>query len=723
MDNFRQSLRPFTRNTLRLLAGTGILMFVSGTVQADVIEEIVVTAQKREESLQDVAVSVTAFSGDQMAELGLTSAIDLVSQTPGLQVSGSGGGSVNTFSVRGVTQNDFAASQESPVAVYVDEGYVSLNSITNFSLFDIERAEVLRGPQGTLFGRNATGGLVHYITKTPKQEFDGYVDVQLGEDGRKKVEGAVGGGLTDIVSGRVSAAWNKDNGLIDNDIGPDSMEQDDYSVRGQMLIEPSEDLSVLLKAQYADEDAARGGYAHTVGFAGEYATDPAATDFFGYRDADGDPFTVSQDVETFTKSEVLELAAHIDWTLGDFTFTSVTNYQDIEDSYGEDADVTPFDIYNYEQTNDVDQVSQELRMTWEGERTRNVIGFYYLNIDGKYGTRQTGDAFFGTGVGYPAGTAEVVAADQETETWAIFGQTEFDFTDQWSITLGIRYNSDDKDFSYNSTDIYFLQGGNVTFSDSLSEEDVSVKVQLNWRPVDDWLVYAGYSRGIKAGGFNLPLFPIAEGNFPFDGEVLNAYEIGLKSNLSDTVRFNAAAYYYDYDDYQAYSFDGFATFLFNANAETYGAEFELAATPIEGLDILLGLALLDADVKDVPLTISPTGKETAALAPDVTFNGLVRYEWPAFGGSLAVQTDFAWKDDHNFNLSFTPVIKEESYGVANARLAYTSGDESWSAAIFVRNFTDTDYRVYAFDTTAFFGSIEDIPGPDRWVGGNVSYHW
>jgi iron complex outermembrane recepter protein len=691
--------------------------------QSSLMEEIIVTAQKREESMQNVAISLAAFSGEKMAQLGITSSTDIVTQVPGLKVSASGGGAISTFSIRGVTQNDFAASQEAPVAVYVDEGYVSLNSITSFSLFDLERVEVLRGPQGTLFGRNATGGLVHYITNKPSSTADGYVDLQLGEQGRTRLEGAIGGGLSETVSGRLAGIYDENDGLLENDIGPNTMRRDNYAVRGQLLFEPSSDLKVLLKAQYGEEDAARGGYTHQVALDGDFVSDPDATDFFGYRDADGDPFTISQDFDGYSTSEVTELVGRVDWTRGDYTLTSLTNFQDITDTYGEDADVSPNDVYNYEQANDVTQWSQEFRLAWETERTRNIIGLYYLNIDGDYGTRQTGDAFFGTGVGYPAGTAELVDGQQETETWAVFGQTDISLAELWTLTVGARFNDDSKDFQYESTDIYFLQGGDFSFSDSLSETDWSGKLQVSYRPKDAWLFYAGVGRGIKSGGFNLPLFPIAASDFRYDGETLIAYEVGMKSDLTDKLRFNASVFYYDYSDYQAYSFDGFATFLFNANAESTGAEFELQANPIDGLDIMLGLALLDAEVTDVPGTISATGKETPALSPDVSFNGLVRYEWPALSGFLAVQADYGWQDDQNFNLIYTPVVREAAYGVTNARLTYTSEDHAWTASVWVKNLTDEKYRMYSFDTTAFFGAIENVPGPQRWFGGGVTYRW
>ena len=713
--NHLQKILSYRQST-RLIAfiGTCIIMPATMNIQAAVLEEVVVTAQKREQNLQDVGISVTAYTGEQLDALGINNALDVVAHTPGLEVSGAGGGSTNSFSIRGVSQNDFAASQESAVAVYLDEAYVTLNSIVNFSLFDIDRVEVLRGPQGTLFGRNATGGLVHYITTKPSQEVDGFIDVELGEEGRRKVEGAIGGGISENVSGRLSAIYKANDGLIDNDLGPDMMEEDDYSIRGQLLFEPSEELSILLSAQYSEEDDVKGGYSHVVSYGGEYVDDPTATDYFGYRDADGDPYTASNDFDNYKFAEVLDLSVHIDWDFGRYTLTSVTNYQDIEDGYGEDADVSPFDVYNFEKTNDVEQIAQELRLSWEGERTNSVLGVYFLNIDGFYNTIQTGAIFFG-----PA--SEIASADQETTTWAVFGQTEIDITDQLSATLGIRYNNDKKDFVYQSTNIF--GAAPYTLTDTFKEDDVSAKVQLNYRPNDDLLLYAGVNRGIKSGGNNFPLFPIADPTlYEFQGETLMAYEVGFKASLGDTARLNVSAYYYDYEDHQVYSFDGFATRLLNAEAESYGAEIELIANPTEGLDIMLGLAVNDNEITDVPLAGSD-GTEKAVLTPSLSLNGLIRYSWPALNGSLAAQLDGTWKDDHNFNLTVTPVIQEKAFGLINARLSYTTSDEKWSGSIFVRNLTDEYYRTYSFDTGAFFGSLEDIPGIQRWVGGSVAYHW
>ena len=342
-------------------------------------------------------------------------------------------------------------------------------------------------------------------------------------------------------------------------------------MRGQLLIEPSEDLSVLLKAQYADEDAAPNGWTLNVP---SYNT----TDFFGYGDKiDGNPYTISNDFDFYQKTEVINLYANIILDIGGFTLTSVTDYQDIEHDYGEDVDATPDNVYHYTQTADIEQVSQELRLNWEGERHRSVVGVYYLNIDGDFTTRQFGAFYFGSDI---LGEFAV----QDTTTYAIFGQTEFDLTGQLALTLGVRYNNDEKDYTLMAPDFEF-----PTYTGSLSEDDFNAKIQLDFRLNDDWLLYAGWNRGIKSGGFNFPLTPVSGDDLPYSGEVLTSYEIGFKASLTDTARLNVSAYYYDYEDYQAYNIDPFFNaLLFNAEAEYYGGEIELVMNPVEGLDILLG---------------------------------------------------------------------------------------------------------------------------------------
>jgi len=725
-----------------------------------VTDEIIVTAQRREQNVQDVGIAITTFSADQMRQLGFTDAIDVVAQTPGLSVARPGAGAINIFSIRGVTQADYGPNQEAPVALYLDEAYISQNTVSNFSLYDLERVEVLRGPQGTLFGRNATGGLVHYLTRKPSQDFEATVEGQLGSSGRQRLEGAIGGGLAGSVSGRLSGVLNQSDGLMENDIGLDGQAADDYSVRGQLLFEPSEDLDILLKAQYSEDDSDRGNYFHETGENGAF-TPPPATDFFGYRDADGDPWTGSWDFPGFNKAEVTQFTGRADWELGAVTLTWVGDYQDIEHDYGEDSDVSPANVFNYTQMSDVQQWSQELRASWDGDGVRVVGGVYLLDIDGDYvrdslvfGQEDVdwSDLFYG--IPEPGGYRLADSFAQDTKTWAVFGQTEFDLTDTLTLIAGARWTEDDKDYEFEQAwlgadGLYvFFEGaspGDVpyfAYQDSFDEGDWSGRIQLNYQPTDDMLWYGSINRGIKSGGFNSPVdatgllaVNIDEQFIPFDqnddvmtydGEVLTAYEVGLKSTwLEGRTRLNAAAYYYDYSDYQISNFVGVTQTVFNTDGTLWGGEVEVAASPIDGLDLMLGVSLLDSEV-DLPAGIRPDGALTsdAVLAPELTWNGLMRYSWTAFGdGSMAAQGDFAWRANQIFNLSNTEVVREDSYAVVNLSLGYTSGSDRYFATVFVRNLLDEEYREYAFDTTGDFGSIEGVAGLERWYGMTAGVRW
>lgn len=723
------------------------------------IEEIVVSAQKRDESMQDVGIAVSAFSGAQIRELGFAEAIDIVAQTPGLTVARPGAGAINIFSIRGATQSDFAAVHESPVAVYVDEAYISQNVVTNFGLYDVERVEVLRGPQGTLFGRNATGGLLHFVTVKPSQEIEAFGEAQVAAQGRRRLEGAIGGGLAEGVAVRVSGVWNESDGLMKNRIGRDGQAADDWSIRGQILFEPTETFSAWLKAQYSEDDSDRGNYFHRVAFDGAFAPAPA-TDFFGYRDPDeGNIWSGAWDFDGFKKAEVTQVTLKLDWQLGDFDVTYVGDYQDIEHAYAEDSDVSPANIFHYSQAEDVQQHSHELRFGWQSDRMRSLVGAYYLNIDGDY--IQDSDFFGQTdfdwseaffGIPEPGGIRIFSDAAQKTRTWALFGQLDFMLTDQVTLVTGLRYTRDKKSFRFGQAwldaqglFLFFENAlpGDVPYFDFQGRSksgDWSGKLQLEFRPDNGRLFYFGVNRGIKSGGFNAPVdatgllgvnefeqfipFDQDDGAMSYDGEVVTSFEAGFKLSLFDGLaRLNGSAFYYDYDDHQVYNLVGLTQTVFNSSADMWGFELEFAASPVDGLDLLLGVASLDSDV-GLPPGVRPDGgvKSRAVLAPKWAFNGVLRYGWQLpGGGNLAVQTDFAWRDDQIFNLSNVPVVAESSYLVANASLGFSGANDSFYARAFVNNVFDKAYREYAFDTTKDFGSVEGVPGLRRWYGITVGY--
>lgn len=233
------------------------------TSNAAVLEEVVVTAQKREQSLQDVGIAVSAFTGDQMDRLGWNTADDVVAQAPGVTLVQPNGPSSFYFNIRGVAQNDFSGdNQESPVAVYVDDVYVASPTGAGFQLFDFERVEILRGPQGTLFGRNATGGLVHYVSKRPTREAEGYAEVTFGDYDQIDLEGAIGGALSDTVSGRLSFNTSNYDGIIENHAGSDLNDNDVWAVRGQLLFSFGESTELLLNVRAGELDNANAPFEH-----------------------------------------------------------------------------------------------------------------------------------------------------------------------------------------------------------------------------------------------------------------------------------------------------------------------------------------------------------------------------------------------------------------------------------------------------------------------------
>ena len=247
------------KNIRRIAAFITVLLFTAHPI-AQVLEEITVTAQKREQDISDVGISITAYSGQQLRQLGITSTLQLDDMVPGLLVTDFGSGTTTQFTIRGSAQLDFADHQEPPVAVYSDGVYNSYMGGVAFSFYDVDRIEVLRGPQGTLFGRNATGGLVHVISNKPTRENEGYLELTGGEFGQIRAEGAASGPLGDSLSGRLSLAYENTDGYQENRIGPDVNDVDNFSGRVQLLFEPGDDLSVHITGNYSRDDAYGQGY-------------------------------------------------------------------------------------------------------------------------------------------------------------------------------------------------------------------------------------------------------------------------------------------------------------------------------------------------------------------------------------------------------------------------------------------------------------------------------
>ncbi|MDH4104490.1 MAG: TonB-dependent receptor [Gammaproteobacteria bacterium] len=722
------------------------LALATTAVRAEVLEEVIVTAQKRSESVQDLPISVTAFSGDQMKELGFASSIQLAAQTPGLiTAQNNGEGNIATVSIRGVGLMDYSEHNESPSAVYVDEFYKANLSGLDFQLFDLDRAEVLRGPQGTLFGRNATGGLVHYITARPTQQNQGYAALTAGQFGELKAEGAVGGGITDTVSARLSAIYSGHDGINKNLYpgGKDGNALNLWGVRGQMLFEPAQGLSVLLKLEAGENDNDGGNpYAHQ-GLAPDPVTGlsvEAPTDFFGYSNDNRDPRSVEPNRRGSLNSKVQSGLLRVEWDVADMTLTSITGFEKLDKDFSQDPDASPVDVFNTTFKPRGEEITQELRLQGDGNRSRWVGGLYYMSYKNR--GKQVGDV--------PVfGIVQDVSWDMDTDTWAAFGQYEYDIAPDWTAVAGLRYTQENKHMEtiwdtvvpgVGVVDSAVFNQAAVGDLAKFDKDNVSYLARLNWKPSADLLLYASTSNAFKGGTFNLGFFAPTDADGLFDPtrvpvgqEELTSYETGFKSTiLGGAARLNGAVFYYDYTDYQAFLFDGqtLTNYLFNNDANVKGGELELAASPADGWDIVLGASYLDAVVEDVADKGALVGGVTTVkdrpmpLAPHWSLNGLVRYGFAVpWGGEMSLQADMNYVGSQHFDPLGSPAMEQGSYTLGNVRVAWTSDDRRWTVAGAVQNVTDEAVIAYSFDLGDAIGVRQDVYVRPRWASFSVDYHW
>jgi len=758
------------------VAATAGLAF-SFAAPAAVLEEVVVTAQKREQSLQDVGVSVTAFTGEQIRELGFTNTVDVVSFTPGLNytVPNAEGSQINFF-LRGVGLNDFADANENPVGAYFDEVYRGAMGGLHLQMFDTDRVEVLRGPQGTLYGRNTTGGLVHFISKRPTSNFEGYGQVSVGEYDEVKFEGAVSGPLMgDTLLGRLSIATNNNSGYVDNRFpGVDDFnETDSVAGRLQLLWQPREDVEVLALVHGARNDSQVGAWQHqtvevTAGGAERRKVGPTENPFgtcpgcdaFGYVDTDGDVWAGEFNRDGTVKVEAAGASLNAEWEINDgLRAVNILAFDHVDRLQEEDTDAGPNPFIEPTFGANTAQWTEEFRLHGERDRYRWVGGFYYFNqnVDAKYtlDLRNLGFVFFDANYG------------QQTESWSVFGQLEYDIAPRWTGIVGLRFTDETKVLKYKSFDTtglfeaatfgfippaalglaappplsavrptpdaaFVFNGATVGDLAEHDKTNVTGTIELDFRPNDDWLWYAKFSRGVKSAGFNTGfldatfIFASNTANtIPFDDETLHAYEIGFKSTLfGGKARLNGSAFYYDYMDFQTFRFELLNQIIFNTDAEVYGGELELQASPWEGWDFAFGLALMDATAEDIEIPDGSGGvrDRTMVAAPEVTFNGLARYEWPMFGGMMAVLGKFRYQSETFFDIQNYSTAKEDGYVVGDFRLQWTSQDERWQVAGFVNNVADAEYKIYTFDF-AGFGFNQEAYGRPRWAGGSLMYRW
>ena len=697
-----------------------------------IIEEVMVTAERRSQNIQDVPVSITALSGGAIEQLGLRTSVDVAAQVPNLTIKQSFAASVPQIFLRGVGINDPNANANGAIGIYVDEVNLVSPMALTFQLFDTERVEVLRGPQGTLYGRNTTGGAMNFISRKPKSDFEGYGSIAYGRFQSARLEGAVSGPISEKAAWRLSGIYEDNDGVHHNRVtgNGDLGDLGRWSARGLLLLNPSDTVEILLNFH--------GGRVRNNSTPFEFAgtVDPLTggpcdfrvmecTDFLGYTDPDHDPYDHDIDFEGRTRFENVGTSARVNVDLGTLTLTSITAYEDTERHHREDADASPNNVLNTYFVDDNEQLSQELRLTSNGDRSLSwIAGLFYsretTDIHNRYdffrGYRDLVESF-----GFPGGfdpdgvnptglTPFLVDQlfDQKARSYAAFVHTETELSQRVSMTAGLRYTSEKREIEQNTAfdeptfDIPLVD----QYADDTSFSDISGKLGLDFKLADHALLYASASRGFKSGGYNGALVFSPDELQPFDKETITAWEIGAKTDFLDRrLVVNGAAFFYDYDDLQLFTFTNIGgvpiQLLTNASsAEIYGAELEVAARPAESLTLSLGAGVLHSELKDFR---SEGGADLSGnrlvLAPNLTLNGLGRYELPlgSLPANLALQTDFRYQDKVYFSTSNSALLAQPGYWLWNARVSLVQHDDRWEVAAQVHNIADKKYRTEAFD--------------------------
>jgi iron complex outermembrane recepter protein len=723
--------------------------------QEDTLQEITVTAQKREQSLQDIGISITAVQSQDLRELGIVDTKQLGAALPSLQINSASGGNYGTqLTIRGVANTDFSPHQESPNSMYMDEVYVSAPNMQGTGMFDMQRVEELRGPQGTLFGRNSTGGLLSFVTNKPTADDEGYVDVSYGEFHEIRIEAAAGGALADGINGRIAIVSQKNDGYVENQYpGSENLNGTDmHGIRAALEFDRIDDLKALFSVSYTHDDDREGFYGHLNTYfdpadSGRPAPLPADVDAYGtgagndivgYRSPyNGNEGSVSY--IGFLHRGALSPTIHLDWDLGGgTTLTSISNFTKFLFNYDESCSGAPLTTCHDPYQQNLTQWSQELRLAGSSGPLTWVSGLYGLGIN-QHDAGEFNEPYFAGG---PDAFSVYNPINQALRSAALFGQGEYLLSSNWRGILGLRVTHDEKTMSEQT---YELEAGNgvtdtvynpallianfspATVGDEAKEDNTywSGKAELDYIISKGSLLYASISRGVKGAGFNSNGFGATPYNLiPFKGEHMIAYELGEKMTfLDDHLTLNSSVFYYQYTDFQAFQYRGNGPnpFVSNDDAKFSGGEIELVAKPVRGLDMHVAISELNTVVYDVNTAEIGVVDQQAQDAPKWSGNAMVRYSWPVGPGAASVMWSGDFLTGRYHSVDNTPSVYVHGSSGQNVRAGYDQGH--WSFSVYCNNVLNNIRETGAYDLTASYGYTITTYMPPRWWGVSARYKY
>ena len=692
----------------------------------DEIQEVVVTAQKREQRLLDVGLSVASVDSETLRTARVATTTDLVAQVPNVDVKENIPGAQAIVTVRGVGLNDFSSTNNSTVGLYVDEVFLASFAQMDFNFFDLERVEVLKGPQGTLYGRNSTAGAINILSAAPSLSGPGgYVSGTAGNYDLFEAEGAANLPASETLAFRLSGKLtNQGNGYwYSRTRRTDLGEQDIRLARAQMLWAPSDAFRVRLKfeAEKNRSELGVGKFFGTISTTAapcpDFANPAHCINSHGYTDVTRDKFEGDWGSQTPYRVSQWNGTGRIDADLGFARLTSVTGYINFKRGFHIDADASPTVDAEFDQNDKVRQFSEEVRLAGDTGPANWIVGAYYSRDRVKtYAPGSLLDIF---------NTNVLITANQKTTSRAVFGQVEWKLTDQLTAVAGARYTDEDRDYAGGTRDLnprglsfLCLAVGacapgpgqtQLSFIDSsISDKNWSWRAGLNFKPNEDSLLYATVARGVKSGGFFNGITTNSFALAPYRPEKLTDYEVGAKARLLDRrLSVDASAFWYDYDDLQTQTFTnvGAVSLIKLGNvdhATVKGIDLQIVWLPVDGLTLNVGAGFLDTSLGAFQ-TAGPAGVITVPKgnklpnAPDVTLNFQGRYSWTVMDDwTASVQAGAHYSDSVFKEALNTSYLSADSYWTVDARAALASVS-GWELAVWAKNLTNERYVAQATD--------------------------
>ena len=718
--------------------------------QTNILEEVIITATKRAESLQDVPLAVNAFSADTIQEAGINDVVDLAIMTPSLNANFNTSPFTTRLTIRGIGTAQSDPALEPSVGMFVDGVFMSRTGLGTSDLADIERIEVLQGPQGTLYGKNANAGAISIITKRPNlEEFEGYVEASAGNYSMGKLTASASGPLGDTVAYRLSGNMHQRDGYYSNGAAgiDDQNDADDWNMLGKLLWEPTDRLSMLLSAAHVERDTNCCGADSTQGDAVQQELinqgfSPDKNDPYDYKVANDhqDSFSMQSDL----------VSLHIEYEMDGASITSITAWSDYDFTINTDPDRSQLDqLALNDEYNEGDSFSQELRLDASlGDKIDYQLGVFYYEQ-----TTQRGDGspalFIGEdfitiadqqGLPLPVPTVALIAQPGDylvfqntwdTDTLALFGQATWHIGERWHATGGLRWTDEEREAelfseSFSTAPLAAL----ITFLDTVStpidatmdrsSDNIDWLAKLAYDVSDNSMVYASASTGTKSGNFNGVNGGPEEREF--DDENTTSYELGIKSTLLDSrLRINAAAFYTEVEDYQfqAQAPAGIGTFVSNdGQVEVSGIDIQVDAVPLPNLTVTAGLLYMNKyeiteGVKkgqELPFTAEFSGNLGATLV------------FPLANGGLYLRGDYVFMDDHLTNGGNAASLADKDIDdreLLNLKLGWRN--DNWNISVWGKNLTDDEYAVQTLNTQAFSGQDSYFLASPKTYGATLRY--